>query len=97
MNKLTDFKHLKQGDELIHFEHGWVSQFKFLTMSPDNPDIAIIIDFWGNPVTLHVSELDEISSEWFEKCTEIQIARYRKEYYENMAEHFRRKYQLFKK
>lgn len=97
MNKLKDFKSLKQGDEIIHFEHGWVSKYKFLLMSPDDPNVAIIIDFWGNPMTLHVSELNDITTEWFEKCTEMQIARYRKNYYENMAEHFRRKYQLLNK
>ena len=66
-------------------------------LSPGNPNVAIIQDFWGNPVALHVLELDNITSEWYEKCTELQIIRYRKEYYENMSEQFRRKYQLFKK
>ena len=97
MNKLKDFKHLKQGDVLIHFEHGWESRFTFLMMSPDNTEVAIIQDFWGNPMTLHIFELNEITSEWYENCTALQIVRYRRNYYEQMAEHFRRKYQLLLK
>ena len=94
MNKLTSLKHLQQGDVIYHFEHGWMYSFTFLMMCPDNPEVAYLEDFWGSPVSLHMDDINDITSEWFEKCTNLEIIKYRREYYREMASRFERLYEL---
>lgn len=94
MNKLTSLEHLQQGDVIYHFEHGWVYSFTFLMMCPKDPDVAYLSDFWGTPVSLHIVDIEDPLSEWYEKCTKLQIIRYRKEYYRKMASRFEILYDL---
>ena len=93
MKKLKSFKHLKQGDVIYHYEHGWENEFRFLMVCPDDDKVAYLQNFWGEPVVLHKHEIDDISSEWFEQCTRLQRARYRMYYYEDMARMFRNVYE----
>lgn len=94
MNKLSSFEHLKQGDVIYHFEHGWEYSFTFLMISPKDPEVAYLQDFWGTPVSIHMVDIEDNTSEWFERCTRLQIIRYRKEYYRKMASRFERLYEL---
>ena len=93
MEKLKNLLGLKPGQKVIHFEHGWPSEFTFLMICPGNIEVAYLQDFWGNPVTLHRDEIEEMDAEWYIKFTNLQIAKYRMQYYEEMAEKFRRVYQ----
>lgn len=94
MNRLTSFEHLQQGDVIYHFEHGWVYSFTFLIKDPNNPEVVYLQDFWGTPVSLHMDEINDISSEWFEKCTRLQIIIYRLKYYQEMASRFKKLLEL---
>lgn len=94
MNKLTSLEHLQQGDVIYNFEHGWPYSFTFLMMCPDNHEVAYLEDEWGTPFSLHIHHINDIMSEWFEKCTRLQIIKYRLEYYREMASRFDRLYEL---
>lgn len=93
MEKIKNLLELKPGQKVIHFEYGWPSEFTFLMMCPGNIDVAYLQDFWGNPVTLHRVELEEMDAEWYIQFTDLQVYKYRMQYYEEMATKYRNLYQ----